>query len=252
SPTGSGCFASTSNGLASGNHLLEAILHGICEVIERDSTTLWEASGSATQQQTRIDINTIDDLNCRQVIEKCHQAGVEVAVWETTSDIGVPSFISQICDRTDATFNPLPAFTGMGCHSTREIALLRSLTEAVQCRLTLIAGSRDDMFRNQYKNDLHRERITAYQFKTSNINKTPQRYFQQVPTYHGETFDDDIIWVLERLKAVGIERVITVNLTKSEFNLSVVRVVIPGLEGPDEDPEYVPGVRVRSLERVHT
>ena len=30
---GSRCFPLTSNGLASGNHLLEAITHGICEVI---------------------------------------------------------------------------------------------------------------------------------------------------------------------------------------------------------------------------
>jgi len=34
-PTGSGCFAATTNGLASGNHLLEAICHAICEVVER-------------------------------------------------------------------------------------------------------------------------------------------------------------------------------------------------------------------------
>src|SRR6266849_2793011 len=40
-PTGSGCFACSSNGLASGNHISEAISHGICEVVERDSSTLW-------------------------------------------------------------------------------------------------------------------------------------------------------------------------------------------------------------------
>ena len=34
-------FAASSNGLASGNSRLEAISHGVCEVIERDATTLW-------------------------------------------------------------------------------------------------------------------------------------------------------------------------------------------------------------------
>lgn len=38
---GSGCFQATSNGLASGNHALEAINHGICEVVERDAWALW-------------------------------------------------------------------------------------------------------------------------------------------------------------------------------------------------------------------
>jgi ribosomal protein S12 methylthiotransferase accessory factor YcaO len=34
-PQGSGCFQANSNGLASGNHRLEPIVHGLCEVIER-------------------------------------------------------------------------------------------------------------------------------------------------------------------------------------------------------------------------
>ena len=32
-PQGSGCFAANTNGLASGNHRLEAISHGLAEVI---------------------------------------------------------------------------------------------------------------------------------------------------------------------------------------------------------------------------
>jgi YcaO-like protein with predicted kinase domain len=38
---GAGCFAASTNGLASGNSLFEAISHGLCEVIERDATSLW-------------------------------------------------------------------------------------------------------------------------------------------------------------------------------------------------------------------
>src|SRR6266404_3937119 len=37
-PDGHGCFPASSNGLASGNAAVEAISHGICEVIERDAT----------------------------------------------------------------------------------------------------------------------------------------------------------------------------------------------------------------------
>ena len=35
-PPGSGCFQANTNGLASGNHWLEAVSHGVCEVVERD------------------------------------------------------------------------------------------------------------------------------------------------------------------------------------------------------------------------
>src|SRR5262249_33662805 len=37
-----GSFAANTNGLASGNHILEAVSHGIHEVIERDATALWK------------------------------------------------------------------------------------------------------------------------------------------------------------------------------------------------------------------
>ena len=39
-PAGTGCFIMSSNGTASGNHILEAISHGICEVVEQNATTL--------------------------------------------------------------------------------------------------------------------------------------------------------------------------------------------------------------------
>jgi ribosomal protein S12 methylthiotransferase accessory factor len=37
-----------------------------------------------------------------------------------------------------------------------------------------------------------------------------------------------------------------VDLTQPAYAIPVVRVVIPGLEGPDDDPEYVPGARARA------
>ena len=46
-PTGTGCFTMSSNGLASGNHLLEATSHGLCEVVERDAMALWEMRGGS-------------------------------------------------------------------------------------------------------------------------------------------------------------------------------------------------------------
>src|SRR6202030_4504933 len=38
-PEGSGAFYQSSNGLSSGNHILEAISHGICELVERDASS---------------------------------------------------------------------------------------------------------------------------------------------------------------------------------------------------------------------
>ena len=46
-PTGTGCFIATSNGLASGNHLREAISHAICETVEREAATFHGRARSA-------------------------------------------------------------------------------------------------------------------------------------------------------------------------------------------------------------
>ena len=38
-----------------------------------------------------------------------------------------------------------------------------------------------------------------------------------------------------------------VDLTKPEFGIPVARLVIPGLEGVDESPDYLLGARARSV-----
>ena len=68
-----------------------------------------------------------------------------------------------------------------------------------------------------------------------------------MPTFESETFEDDVAEALRRLRSAGIQQVIVVNLTKQEFQLPVVRVVIPGLEGPDEHAGYVRGARADAI-----
>jgi ribosomal protein S12 methylthiotransferase accessory factor len=57
----------------------------------------------------------------------------------------------------------------------------------------------------------------------------------------------DVRWMLARLRSVGVDHVIEVDLTREAVDVPVVRVVVPGLEGPLEDAGdgYVPGVRAR-------
>ncbi|MDP2675634.1 MAG: cache domain-containing protein, partial [Dehalococcoidia bacterium] len=57
---GHGCFFSSTNGLASGGHVLEAICYAILEVIERDAVTLWYQGGAEARAATRIDPASID------------------------------------------------------------------------------------------------------------------------------------------------------------------------------------------------
>ncbi len=248
-PPGSGCFVATSNGLASGNHLLEAISHGISEVVERDATSLWRCLDERSQLETRLDLDSVDDPDCRDVLERYERASITVGVWETTTDIGLPSFVCAVVECTEDPLRVLYTSYGMGCHPTRDIALLRALTEAAQTRLTYISGSRDDAFRRSY--ELNRNPDVVRFDRAQLLERGPVRSFATVPTSDGDTLDEDVAWQLERLRSVGMPRVVVVNLTKPEFDLPVVRVVIPGLEGCDHAPGYTPGARAQAvLERL--
>lgn len=244
-PTGSGYFPGNSNGLASGNHLLEAINHALGEVIERDATTLWDCLNEQAQEKTKIDLTTIEDEACKDLLKKYHQADVLVGVWESTTDIGIPSFICRIIQNAPPPHHHFRPATGMGCHPNRNIALKRALTEAAQSRLTFIAGARDDMPRHEYTQHLQEDMYHSWRRK---IEKTTyHRPFLEGPNFQSPSIAQDIDWQLTRLKAVGITQVIVVNLTRKEFEIAVVKVIIPGLEGIASSRSYIYGARAQNI-----
>jgi YcaO-like protein with predicted kinase domain len=240
---GSGLFVASSNGLASGNHLLEAISHGLCEVIERDAVTLWtlRREGAAA---TRIDLDTVDDAAARHVLRCYADAEVGAAVWDATSDIGIPTFVCSIADRSNDLMRPLPVARGTGCHPSREIALLRALTEAAQSRLTVISGSRDDL--TDARNAVSTGPDAHERSRHIICADRGTRDFRSVPTWNGQNVDDDVSKELECLGAVGMEQALIVDLTRPEFQIPVVRVIVPGLEALHEAPGYSPGARARN------
>jgi ribosomal protein S12 methylthiotransferase accessory factor len=247
-PTGSGSFMMTSNGLASGNHLLEAISHGICEVVERDANALWSLRGGAGQTGNRIDPATIDDPDCRIMLAKLDAAGIRYGLWDTTSDIGLPCFLCIIADQRPNYFRQMYSTHGSGCHPVREIALMRALTEAAQTRLTCIAGARDDGSRDFFERARNPDRVARTRAQLE-LPGGPLKSFAEVPTRWNDTFDEDVAWQLERLEAVGIHQAAVVDLSKPEFGIPVVRVIVPGLESLHDAPGYVLGGRGRAILR---
>jgi ribosomal protein S12 methylthiotransferase accessory factor len=243
-PDGHGCFTATSNGLASGNAAIEAISHGICEVVERDATALWKCRDKERLDKNRLELASIDDAMCQDVLGRLEEAGLTVAVWDITSDIEIAAFACLIVPKEDkAMWHPAVA-SGHGCHPAREVALLRALTEAAQVRLTVISGLRDDFRIDEYEQLLDPDVVGAIRHRIS--ASRPTRRFRDVPTWAGETFEEDVDWELKCIRKTGIRRVVVVDLTKSIFGLPVVRVIVPGLE-PMLEVGYVPGRRARAV-----
>jgi YcaO-like protein with predicted kinase domain len=245
-PTANGCFAATTNGLASGNTLAEAIGHAICEVVERDALTLWPFRGQSEWRARRIDPGTVDDPACLEILARYAAAGIDVQIRDLTSDVGLAVLRCSIAEHSPDPWRPSPSYGGTGCHPAREVALLRALTEAAQNRLTVIAGSRDDIDRAGYDRFLHPD--TAARVQARYAKDAPlSRAFTAVPSGATDTLEDDVALELDRLRAVGVDRVAMVDLTKPEFGWPGARVIIPGLEGIAEVPGYLHGPRAATL-----
>ncbi|MFO7178083.1 MAG: YcaO-like family protein [Pseudomonadota bacterium] len=242
-PTGSGCFVMSSNGLASGNHPIEALVHGLCEVIERDAVALFRLESAERQAAMRIDLDGITDPDARMLLDLYERAGVAVGVWDATSDVGIPVVRCVIVDREQGAFRRLPPVEGMGCHPVREIALARALTEAAQGRLTLIAGSRDDNGRARY--GVASDEGLADRARAA-LREPGTRPFSAVPSHPAPSFEADLARILEGLRSVGITEVVVVDLSKREFSIPVLRVIVPGLETYHHVQGYAPGPRARA------
>lgn len=241
-PQGSFAFPANTNGLASGNSFTEAALHALCELIERDALSLWRLGGDRARAATKLDPASVDSSACRGLLAHYADAGLDVGLWDVTSDLGVPVFCCAVAARSDVA---VEAELGAGCHPDREVALLRALTEAAQSRTTRIAGSRDDYVPESYDSaaKLARNRTARLW-----LSDPPRLGFADTPSISGATIDGDLTRVLACLRDRGINQVVAVDLTKPDIGLPVVRVIAAGLEGAYQGAgsDYRPGPRARA------
>jgi ribosomal protein S12 methylthiotransferase accessory factor len=246
-PAGSGAFMMSTNGLASGNTVIEATIHSICELIERDATTLWQLKEQSAlynveaQMQLKVALSSIDDIELVQLLEQFWAADIHVSVWDITSDILIPTFYCTIINRHSGQNQPLYLSSGMGTHPSKAVALSRALTEAAQCRLTWISGSRDDAGDNCYT-DVRNE--VVHQQNLQHLESViGLRDYGAISSWQNTFLEQDQQLLLDKLEAVGLSQVLIADLTKAEFDIPVVRVVIPGLEGIGNIPGYLLGER---------
>ncbi len=214
-----GFFNVNSNGLAGGNTLEEAICHGLYEVIERDCVMRWQTLTPSQQQQTQIALESIHSPMNQAIIDNFLKANITVRIWDVASALGIPAFICSISDNN--LLRGLHQFEGSGAHLSKEIALARALTEAAQSRLTLISGSRDDVFPQHY----------AEQKKLIPAEKTlgQRSYSNCVEPKLFHCFADDINYLLEILQTHHFNQVFVVDHTRPEFNVPIVHVFVPGM-----------------------
>lgn len=221
-------FYNGSNGLASGNHLLEATLHGLLEVIERDALAVREQEPAERLQQSKLSLSTIESPACRTLLNRFEQAEVDVAAWDLTSDLGFATYACAIGEPGGrGSWRSLGTFRGYGCHLSPEVAIDRALCEAAQSRLTYISGSRDDNPLAVYANHSHHQRVASEH--AACFNDPGTLTFDVRRDASTASFEEDIELVLDAFRTAGLESAIIVDLTRADLGIPVVKVIVPGL-----------------------
>lgn len=240
-------FFQGSNGLASGNHICEAVLHALCEVIERDALCLWEFLGEEQRMEMQTRVSGISSASLGHAVRMIDKKGVVLGAWEITSDIGIPTYYAVVVDDPEsAEWRPIPMCSGSGTHLDPEIALSRAVHEAIQSRATIISGSRDDLFPGDYIRSGNRsDHARAVQAIKS---QTPPRSIGDLRPPIADDFEGDLRTILGRLRDAGLDSVIVVDLSRPEVGIAVVKVVVPGLE-PPRQAFYRPGERANRYMR---
>lgn len=217
-------FKSNTNGLASGNILEEAVLHGIFEVIERDAWSIFELTH---KNYAQIDIDSIESDVINETLDKFESEGIKIKLMDFTADINVPTIAASADDTVTRDAGLLTL--GIGTHLDPEVAILRALTEVAQSRATQINGAREDTVRADFAREAGYERmkrINKFYFR----QEENQIKLSDIENKSTSSITKDIEIVKDELVANDIKHVLYVDLTRPELDVNVVRVIIPEME----------------------
>ncbi len=219
-------FPISTNGLASGANLAEALTHALCELIERHETVCLGRLHPAERAGRMLDLRSVDDASVAELIDRFTAANLSVKVWNATGPIGIPSFVAGVADRRDVR---MPPGFGAGTHPSTAIALARALCEAAQSRLTRISGARDDLGSTEFGASAGVRARWLTEASTPAESDGGCR-FGDVADRSSDCLRDDLRRIVAALRQAGSPQILAVDLS-TDPRFKVVRAIVPGLLG---------------------
>lgn len=180
--------SSHTNGLASGNVIEEAVYQSLCEVVERDATSIADLCASSISYNILerianslrqpnnggypirripaaerfvddatifpiVDISNFPkDDPVHHLIERFTNAGMSLLIKDITQkDIRIPTFVASCVEWVTHDYGYFAK--GYGTHVDSKTALIRAVTELSQTRAVNIQGARDDLKKINYNID---------------------------------------------------------------------------------------------------
>jgi len=222
-----------STGAASGFTHESVLLRGVYEVIERDTvmTTYLNTIGIP-----RIDNNTVKNKEFERIVNMLERYNLELFLYDITNDLGIPTFLSLIVDRTG--LGP-SVCVGPKTSLNRLSAITGSIEEALMARPFVrqkILETQNNIF------DIEDEDIQTKEDRLlywASPDKLPHLGFllnQPKVPFHNTlsklSIKDELNTVISKLSKKGFEifyKDITLDFLK-KYDVIVYKVLIPGLQ----------------------
>jgi len=224
----------TSNGLASGNTTEEALFHGLCELIERDATTLWSTLADDAALATAIAAADFADPAVTGLARQVETAGFRLGLFDQTADLGIPVVMAVLGPDRAGFVGELDIAAGYGAHPVAARAALRAISEAAQSRVTSIAASRDDIH------------SAAFDGAAAAVNRRLLAAPPVAPAPRGLPADTPLAALVARLVDVLSDRniaVVKLDLAPCDRPYAVVKLVSADLEDRAANINWRPGWR---------
>lgn len=235
----------SSDGLASGNNLAEAALHGVLELVERDAVALFQvravSDGSGAPLRTTLSAGpsrVSADLD--HLLERLARDGLDVRLHDATTDIGLPCVVALLQpNEAQGPFDEVRAARcgGYACNPDPAQAAISAVLEAVQARVAGIAGARDDIgpawYRAARDGSMSSAAPPAPLGSSSMVPpaETRIRGADSDPVADpDDSAGDQLQAIVRRLGSLGITQAVLVALESPSEDLAVVRMIVPGLE----------------------
>jgi ribosomal protein S12 methylthiotransferase accessory factor len=208
------------NGIAAGNTMEEAVIHGLAEVIERDAWSIARYTGQFHDAIFIEDEKENDFII--DIFERFEQAGTEIVAKDLTTDVGMPVVAAFSRDLVHLDMVPIDGF---GSHVDPKVATIRALLEIATTRA---------LFIQKYGIDGMCKTVPLYLRNGEEEDPRFYAHCQKGIGELGEGYSDDIYediqTMLARLRERDLNRVIAINLTRSDVDIPTVRMIVPGME----------------------
>ncbi|MBW1797579.1 MAG: YcaO-like family protein, partial [Deltaproteobacteria bacterium] len=208
------------NGSSAGNCIEEAILQGMCEVVERHVSSIISRN---KLKSPAINLGSIEDPVCLELIRKYERAGIKLYASDFSMDTGIPTVAVLACDAATFPEKSEIVWTA-GTTPDPHKALIRALTEVAQLAGDFNTGS------NYVASGLPKfKELTEAGFVT---NPGKEVGVFSLPDLSNDNIRVEVENCVAALSETGME-VIVVDVTDPRLEIPAVYTIMPGAHFSD-------------------